>query len=58
MSIKHQIENALFDLADEKPLDKISVKDIVTHFGISRQSFYYHFQDMLEVVEWSFTQKM
>ena len=29
------------------------MKDVVEECNISRQSFYYHFQDILEVVEWS-----
>ena len=40
-------------LSKEKNIDKITVKDIVDECGISRQSFYYHFQDILEVIEWS-----
>lgn len=38
------IEIALFKLLNEKPLSKITVKDIVEECGINRNSFYYHFR--------------
>ena len=37
---------AFLELLDEKPLNKISVRDIVERCGINRNSFYYHFQDI------------
>ncbi len=43
-------------LSREKNVDKITVKDLVERCGISRQTFYYHFQDILEVIEWSMQQ--
>lgn len=39
-------------MIEKRSLDKITVKDIVEACGISRQTFYYHFQDILDVVEW------
>ena len=33
-------------LLSQKPLSKISVRDIVEDCGINRNSFYYHFQDI------------
>jgi len=35
-----------------KNIDKVTVKDVVEHCGITRQTFYYHFQDLLDVIEW------
>jgi AcrR family transcriptional regulator len=40
------------EIARKKPVDKITVKDLVEDCNISRQTFYYHFQDLLGVVEW------
>ena len=34
----------------EKPLNKISVRDIVEKCGINRNSFYYHFQDIPSLI--------
>ncbi len=41
---KQAIETAFLQLLNEKPLNKISVRDIVEKCGINRNSFYYHFQ--------------
>ena len=43
---KRAIKTAFLELLDEKPLNKISVRDIVERCGINRNSFYYHFQDI------------
>lgn len=57
-NIKQDIEAVMLDLGKDKPFDKITVKDLVTACGISRQTFYYHFQNILEVVEWSFKNRL
>ena len=43
-------------LMEKKSMDKITVTDLVDTCGISRQTFYYHFQDLMDVVEWSMEQ--
>lgn len=50
------IANAFVSLSKTKNVDKITVKDLVEVCNISRQTFYYHFQDILEVIEWSVQQ--
>ena len=50
---KNALENSLKKLLLEKPLSKITVKDIAEDCGISRMTFYYHFRDVYELVEWS-----
>ena len=45
------IKNAFLKLLRDKPLNKISVKDIVEECGINRNSFYYHFQDVPTLLE-------
>lgn len=44
----------LKELLVTRSLDKISVKDIATQCGMSRNSFYYHFQDKYELISWIF----
>ncbi len=39
----------------EKPLDKITIKDICDGCGVNRQTFYYHFQDIYDLIEWIYT---
>lgn len=45
-------------LLQKKDGDKITVKDIVDACGISRQAFYYHFEDIQAVLEWNFENKL
>ena len=48
---KKAIKESFIKLLNEKPLAKISVKDIVEDCGINRNSFYYHFQDIPALLE-------
>ena len=36
-----------------KPVTKITINDIAGDCGISRGTFYYHFQDIYDLVEWT-----
>lgn len=45
------IEESFIRLLNERPLDKITIKDIVEDCGISRNTFYYHFQDITDLLE-------
>ncbi len=51
------IKESFLKLLNEKPLGKISVKDIVEDCGINRNSFYYHFQDIPSLLEEIVTEK-
>ncbi|MBE6604968.1 MAG: TetR family transcriptional regulator [Ruminococcaceae bacterium] len=48
---KKAIIESFLHLAAKKPLEKITVRDIVDHCGINRNTFYYHFQDIYAVLE-------
>lgn len=48
---KEILIRTLFELLNEKPLAKITVKDIVERCGVNRNTFYYHFRDISDVVE-------
>ena len=50
---KYALENSLKHLLLEKPLNKITVSDITEDCGINRMTFYYHFKDIYDLVEWS-----
>ena len=47
---KIAIKASFMKLLNEKPLNKISVKNIVEDCGINRNSFYYHFQDIPSLI--------
>ena len=38
-------------LLNQRPLNQITIKDIVEDCGINRNSFYYHFEDLPDLVE-------
>ena len=48
---KEAIVNAFWELLEEKPYNKITVKDIVDRCQINRNTFYYHFHDIPELLE-------
>ena len=48
---------SLKKLLEKKTLDKITVKDITDDCGVNRQTFYYHFHDVYDWVEWIFTEE-
>lgn len=48
---KRKMAQALRELMAEKPLKRITIQDIVERSHMTRQSFYYHFQDIYEVLE-------
>ena len=52
-NMKNVIADTFFAMVKERGIDKITVKDLVEICHISRQTFYYHFQDIMDVVEWS-----
>ena len=55
---KERTEKAIMDtfllLLNQNPLDKITVKDIVSACGISRNTFYYHYQDIYDLLRATF----
>lgn len=48
---KEAIKKSLIKLLNERPINKITVKDIVEDCGINRNSFYYHFDDIPSLLE-------
>ena len=45
------IQNSFLKLLDSKPIDRITIKDITSDCGISRNTFYYHYSDLPALVE-------
>ena len=43
---KEIIKDTFWELLEEKPYNKITVKDIVTRCRVNRNTFYYYFQDI------------
>lgn len=51
---KQLLVQALMDLLEEAPLDKIDVRDMTVKAGLSRQTFYYNFKNKQDMVDWIF----
>ncbi|MGN1277577.1 MAG: TetR family transcriptional regulator, partial [Floccifex sp.] len=45
------IMNSFLSLLEKKPYNKITVKDIVEDCQVNRNTFYYHFHDIPDVLE-------
>ena len=52
LTTKKAIGYAFKDLLKEKRFNKITITDIANKCDINRQTFYYHFQDIQDLVEW------
>lgn len=51
-STKAQLGNALKTILERKPLSKVTITDITDECGLTRMTFYYHFQDIYDLIEW------
>ena len=58
LDTKQRIAAALRQLMQERPLRKITVQDLMDRTQMKRQSFYYHFQDIRDVLAWICTQQL
>ncbi len=51
---KQALATALKDLMEETPFEKINIGHICEKCGMNRKSFYYHFRDKYDLVNWIF----
>lgn len=49
---KRALADSMKEIMNIKPLSKISIKDIVEGCNMNRKSFYYHFKDKYDLVNW------
>ena len=54
---KKLIANALKTLMHTKPFSKITVSEIITLCKINRKTFYYHFEDLFDLLKWLFEEE-
>ena len=54
---KVEICSALKGLMAHKPLNKITVAEVMKTCGMARQHFYYHFEDIYDAVRWMFEEE-
>jgi AcrR family transcriptional regulator len=46
------LADALLELLKEKPFEEVTVEDIVNKCGASRPTFYRHFKDKYDLMDW------
>ena len=49
---KKLFANTLKELLAEKPFDKITVSELTKRCGVNRQTFYYHFETIIDLYKW------
>lgn len=50
---KRALEKSLKNMMLKKPVNKITINDIAEDCGVNRATFYYHFKDIYDLIEWS-----
>lgn len=52
--MKYRLADAMKELLEHDSIDKITVKQIVDQCGVTRPTFYRHFKDKYDLVNWNF----
>lgn len=53
-TMKSKLSEALKLKMTSKPLDKITIKEITDMCEVNRQTFYYHFADIYDLLKWTY----
>lgn len=54
---KRQLAESLKKSMAQKPLERITIRELVEDRGLNRQTFYYHFEDIYDLLKWMFQQE-
>lgn len=54
---KRALAASIKTLLEKKPLDRITIKDITDECGVTRNTFYYHFQDVYDLLSYIFREQ-
>lgn len=54
---KKALATSLKKLMNGRALDKISIREIVEDCGVNRKTFYYHFENIYDLVNWMFEEE-
>ncbi len=54
---KQMLSESLKRFMVRKPLNKITVSDLVTDCNVNRKTFYYHFEDIFALLKWTLDQE-
>ena len=54
---KKALAESLKNLMQSKPFSKITVSEITRDCGVNRKTFYYHFEDVYDLLKWMLEQE-
>lgn len=54
---KRLLAESLKKMLERRTLDKITVKELVADCGVNRQTFYYNFRDIYDLMDWIFQEE-
>ena len=52
LNTKKLLGSTLKEMMAEKPFDKITVSELTKRCGLNRQTFYYHFETIIDLFKW------
>ena len=55
---KNALTSSFMKILKEKPFDKIAINDITSDCGVARMTFYYHFEDIYDMVSYIIQEKL
>ncbi len=55
---KYKLASSLKKILLKKDIDKITINEIVKGANVNRQTFYYHFKDIYDLIEWIYTNEI
>lgn len=55
---KEILADSFLELAESKPVDKITIKDITDNCGYSTATFYRQFKDKYDLIAWTYTRDL
>ena len=54
---KQELSLALKKLMESKPISRITIRELVEMCGVNRKTFYYHFEDIYDLLKWTLEQE-
>ena len=54
---KRKLADRLKELMRKKPFEKITVSELIRDCEINRKTFYYHFEDIYDLLKWTFEEE-
>lgn len=58
LNTKVELANAFKELSKKKPMNKITVNDLIKYCQLNRNTFYYHFEDIHDLINWMFNEEV